>query len=447
VDVNGTANANLVDCDLVLNEKAVMDMLNIPYLGLEIGIYTFSLQDMMGPELVSYNPENGGLDNPVDTTVTFTFNEPIELGPDARAVLYAFGGETAHAFRDNTSIQVHFGADQILAVLPLEEDGINGRSLSINLNSWLTHESLFSVSLMPGCVMDQIENHFGGLPEGTYVFRTDSRTYTDESNSEEEDNYWENPSILVAIIAGLAIILGGVMFGFFLRLRVLNARSHINLLPGNGLEVMESRQISAESITQVPTVASLGLGPVSSRGIRSPNSELTTNSGSPQSYSPRNLKGQLSPIGTGSPRSPRNLKGPLSPSAQGSPRGGPGSPRGLKCPSSPSKSRTKAAWRIDEGLDNSTTDAIIGSTAIESYTSRRNAPPLSANSFVTTSPPASPRSDRAPPLSATTSPAASPRSDRVPILRLAGSKSPRGHRHHDAGTVGFREDVMVEDLA
>jgi hypothetical protein len=211
IEVNGTINEKPTDCDLVISDDAVKDLDDVSYLGLAFGEYTFGIQDTVAPIMKSFDPPNGAMGQALDSSITFTFNEEVRPGTDMRGVLYAFGGDISAAFLDNQSIVLEPSADQILAVVEFKPAAFpsDGRSIVIELNGLLSHETLYSLSLSPGCAQDVTENVFAGLGEGMYLFRTAVRNYIDKQPVVPERTVVEmlqEPTVLALTII-LAVIL------------------------------------------------------------------------------------------------------------------------------------------------------------------------------------------------------------------------------------------------
>lgn len=215
IDVLGIVNPDTVDCDLIVYENAVADERGLPFAGMELREFTFTLADTQGPVLLDFDPANGAADVVLNTLTTFFFDEECVVGSDPRAVLYVLGG----MFNDSNLTRP---ADAPVAEIRLDGPlaAFVGNTLKLDVSQYLGTYEIYSIELVENAVADGLQNGGAGLPPRVYTFRTAPvpvAVTTTVLTVEEDDD--DEPIItyvlyVLAASAGLLFIAGLIMLCF-----------------------------------------------------------------------------------------------------------------------------------------------------------------------------------------------------------------------------------------
>lgn len=244
IDVNGTLNAAIVDCDLVISGKAIEDLDSVPFLGMgttQANRYSFAFADTLGPEVAELFPKNGASGVSVDSEITIVFDEEIRPSTNNEVVIYGFGGAAEAAFvqalekgtQDVTAMDLG-PADKVLATLRLPDSAYLGRSITVDLQGFeLEHEKLYSIELVPNTARDVAGNTFGGIPQGSYAFRTGAKIYikttSPEPEPKEEVLSPDGVLILIVVAIFLGIVWCGSVVGCIMLYKVTRAQARVTV--------------------------------------------------------------------------------------------------------------------------------------------------------------------------------------------------------------------------
>jgi hypothetical protein len=218
IEINGTMNERATDCDLVIDADVLEDFDSIAFQGLRLGDHQLAIQDMVRPIVNDFEPKNGAVDVNPNSPIKFIFNEDIRPGSDLRSVIYKLGGNAdvdslADGSEDTT-------ADTKIAVVAFGGDSFGYRSLTLDFDGLLEHDTLYTIALLPLSARDVAGNDFLGLAQSTYVFRTSTGFSIEDAGAYIG---WLHSDILLAIlIIGVIVIFLWIIFlcGVFLYFRV-----------------------------------------------------------------------------------------------------------------------------------------------------------------------------------------------------------------------------------
>jgi len=155
--------------------------------------------DTVAPQVLDFSPKNGETNVEPTTIVTFTFSEPIELGPAAKS-----GTLTVTLSR--------FEEDEVLKFveeIELKPPGVNvvNQLLKVDLNGKIQAGSHYTLSLPSGAVSDREQNAFTGLAPRAYAFKTASAAEVYQVGGEASSTGVSLIS-LIAVSGGLIVVLG-----------------------------------------------------------------------------------------------------------------------------------------------------------------------------------------------------------------------------------------------
>eukprot|EP00927_Polykrikos_kofoidii_P021274 TRINITY_DN20188_c0_g2_i1.p1 TRINITY_DN20188_c0_g2~~TRINITY_DN20188_c0_g2_i1.p1 ORF type:complete len:1023 (-),score=91.32 TRINITY_DN20188_c0_g2_i1:87-3155(-) len=209
INVTGTVNAFPTQCMLFVSDECIVNAAELPAPGVSNGPsgYSFGLLDTKGPDLRDILPRNGIRNLPINTEVSFSFNEEIVLGPTPFVQVLSLGlslipGEDSSEEGGGFANVSTLGADKIVANFKLTKrnTAFNEKTMVLKLSGYLVHDTLYTIGLSPGATMDMSENPFVGMDVGEYVFRTGPATFVSKPDAEEEG------LPLVLIVLGAAVL-------------------------------------------------------------------------------------------------------------------------------------------------------------------------------------------------------------------------------------------------
>jgi len=168
VQIADVPRETAASCSLALAEGVVKDDDDQSFLGTGDNWYTFFLQDTIGPRPIDYSPTNGAEDIVPGVPAILVFNEPISVKPSCEVTLYATG-IAVHRFILGSSA-VTFSQDR--------------QEMMVALGDHVKRSETYSLRLPPECVKDDSGNWYDGLPEGVYIFHTESERFTVDESKE-----------------------------------------------------------------------------------------------------------------------------------------------------------------------------------------------------------------------------------------------------------------------
>ena len=165
ISISVLLNAKFVEvrnCNLHVGPGVVVDRSDVPFTGLQEGLYNFKLGDTIEPQLIRFEPVNGKSDVAPGAAVTFTFDEELVLMSGNRMV-------TLYELSDATSA-VRGGA---IAEFPMSSPSvaIALQAVKIELADLTKPGKEYSIDLPGDALSDTSGNIFPGLPSGVYTFR------------------------------------------------------------------------------------------------------------------------------------------------------------------------------------------------------------------------------------------------------------------------------------
>eukprot|EP00439_Symbiodinium_sp_Y106_P061136 s424_g9.t1 len=165
ISISVLLNAKFVEvrqCNLHVGFGVVVDRSDVPFTGLQEGLYHFKLGDTIEPQLIRFEPVNGKSDVAPGAAVTFTFDEELVLMSGNRMV-------TLYELSDATSA-VRGGA---IAEFPMSSPSvaIALQAVKIELADLTKPGKEYSIDLPRDALSDTSGNIFPGLPSGVYTFR------------------------------------------------------------------------------------------------------------------------------------------------------------------------------------------------------------------------------------------------------------------------------------
>lgn len=195
-------------CGITIPADVLCDRVTTaPFGGINKGAYSFTLSDISTPTVVTFLPADGAADvNPEDPNiVSFTFNEPVELGPPTLFLtLSTLDTDTSGAASSEVSSKAY----------PLEIPHVrakNSFTLQFDMKGKTSPGWLYSIALPRGAVADLSGNHFEGLTGGTYTFRTAAAQYS-RGGASMDGTYGglDSTTFIVVLVVSLAV--GGCCF-------------------------------------------------------------------------------------------------------------------------------------------------------------------------------------------------------------------------------------------
>lgn len=215
VSLSGRTNSAESVCELSIEEAAIVDMEGVEFQGTERGEYRFTLywEDVTPPALVEVSPLNGAALVTMPVVAEVTFDEAVTLAPTcAMSPCLSLSrpeveGAQARAFY----LAATPGTQRLQAV-------VDGRTLRVYLLDNCDPETLYSLTLVAGVVVDANGNPFFGVREGDYVFRTAQAV---DGADEVDDDESVMPYVLGCVAAALA---AGISVMACLAVRLLRER-------------------------------------------------------------------------------------------------------------------------------------------------------------------------------------------------------------------------------
>jgi hypothetical protein len=239
IEVNGTLNEIVTDCDLIITDDALEDLNGVAYLGLLVGEHRFTLKDLVRPLLSFPVPKNGASHVKIEESFTFHFNEDILPGSDLRAVVKRLGGRMGEellaamnsgngsgSFDQNVTVNLDdLVADTVDAVVRIKQGDFGRRTVSLNLSEVLDYDRFYSISLAPFSAQDMVGNYFLGLPQGTYIIRTAAFTETRFDGENLLRELFRYIYTAAGILAGFLLL--GILISGCLYLRARRRRAKV----------------------------------------------------------------------------------------------------------------------------------------------------------------------------------------------------------------------------
>lgn len=229
INMSGTVNKYVSDCDLIMSRHAVEDLAGIAYPGLDMGMggYNFALMDTVPPKIAGFDPRNGAANINITESVTIHFDEPVFLEHSVAKAFIIRLGSVEDNFTDEE-------ADRVISAINLTEGAtIEGNQLTINLAGYLDYSTRYSIAVPVGAVRDRYDNTWvEGVAPMLFTFQTGGQQilYIEE---EEESS----APFVVGIVAGVLTFSCMTCFGCMMH-RLCQRRSKrvhdaVHALEGN----------------------------------------------------------------------------------------------------------------------------------------------------------------------------------------------------------------------
>jgi len=197
--VKGLARSLDRKCGLTVPGELVCDRITgAPFPGISKGAYSFTMRDTSAPTVVSISPMDGAKEVSPNGVVTFTFNEPVKLGPSTLYLTMS----TLDTDRSGDAGSEVASKAYALAIPHVTAQGTS--SLAFDLKGKTQAGWLYSIGLPPGAVVDLSGNQFNGLAGGKYTFRVSDTGLRSGTGGAGNDM----TVFLVALILGL--VCGGI---------------------------------------------------------------------------------------------------------------------------------------------------------------------------------------------------------------------------------------------
>ena len=165
VSISVLLNAQFTElrqCTLAIGAGVVVDRSDVPFTGLQQGLYIFNLGDTVEPQLVQFEPSNGKADVTPGAAVTFTFDEELVLMNGAKLITLYELTQGESAVRGGAIAEFQMSSPQVSVSL---------RALKIELVDLTKAGMEYSIDLPDDALSDISGNIFPGLPSGLYTFR------------------------------------------------------------------------------------------------------------------------------------------------------------------------------------------------------------------------------------------------------------------------------------
>jgi hypothetical protein len=159
-------------CGLTVPADLLCDRVTTaPFGGIRKGAYSFTLSDVSAPTVVNFAPKDGATEVDPDSVISFTFNEPVNLGPSNLFLTFStLDTDRSGAASSEVSSKAY----------PLQLPHVTAKSdnmLQFDMKGKSSPGWLYSVALPRGAVVDLSGNAFEGLSGGTYTFRVAAAAY------------------------------------------------------------------------------------------------------------------------------------------------------------------------------------------------------------------------------------------------------------------------------
>jgi len=210
IDTSFIINDRLRDCDIYISPGGLRDRDDVDFIGISAGYHTISMPDTKSPELTGFDPRNSARNMELDYPISFTFNEGVSPVSGFNFTLVELGDKQGGTRE----------ADKIVATLELREPVITflGSTVVVEVSDLLTYNTLYSISIPAGSIVDDEGNEFAGLEVAIYAWRTLMPTYVEEFTETENSLITTIPGasgvaveIIVFIIVIIVLCCGGII--------------------------------------------------------------------------------------------------------------------------------------------------------------------------------------------------------------------------------------------
>ncbi|CAK9005698.1 Hypothetical protein (Fragment) [Durusdinium trenchii] len=196
------------ECTLEIGYGVVVDNDDVPFTGLEKGLYSFSLGDTVQPNVRSYTPPNGASDVVPGSSVTFAFDEDIKVvSQKGVIVLYETSDDSSASLFEGAVASFQMSSPTV---------AVKDREIIVDLSQLTKGDFEYSLGLPNDAIADTSGNLFPGIPAGFYTFRTRS-THVIESGV--LPGFEENYPLILAGGGGLLVALGALITWRLCRLK------------------------------------------------------------------------------------------------------------------------------------------------------------------------------------------------------------------------------------
>lgn len=269
---------NAKNCNLLLDEGLVSNNDGVRFGGQDGEEYTIRLGDTIPPQVATISPKNGHEHvEPSSAILTFTFSEPIALGPTAK-----YFTAKLSRLEDDESLTA-------VAEVELEPPRVNveNQMLKVDLSGIVQSGLYYTLSLPSGAITDLTLNAYAGMSPLVYAFKT--LAVVAQKDGEEE-------GLSMSTVINISSAIGSVLFVTIFLIWCYSRCQRKSLR--QQLDVDEPSELSQSKHSRKSSLPSVSPEGFDSPGIDAPDDSIgpcKSEPHSPQPFSPLRISSKSEP--------------------------------------------------------------------------------------------------------------------------------------------------------